>query len=135
METAVVAKRIWIYIINTIIYCGVGFASALPFLLVLKIHPFFYALIGLGFSTAVSFILSFLALLISRGYTFASAFFSVKYVSSDGSSISNKQILIRSSLESIVIFVLFDLIYFLKNKTERGVIDRLSDSFAIDNNL
>ena len=135
METAVLAKRIWIYIINMIIYLGVGFASALPFLLALKLHPAFYVLIGIGFATLISFIFTFMALMISRGYTFASAIFSVKFVSSDGRGINNKQILIRSSLESIVIFVLFDLIYFAKNQTERGVIDRLSDSFAIDNNL
>ena len=135
METAVLAKRIWIYIINAIIYLCVGFASALPFLLVLKIHPAFYALIGVGFSALISFIFTFLVLIISRGYTFASAILSVKFVSSDGGSLNNKQILIRSTLESIFIFVLFDFFYFLKNQTERGAIDRLSDSFAIDNNL
>ena len=135
METAILAKRIWIYIINTIIYYGVGFACALPFLLVLKLHPVFYVMIGVGFSTVISFIFSFIALMISRGYTFASAILSVKYVSSDGSGINNKQILIRASLESVAIFIFFDFIYFVKNQTERGVIDRLSDSFAIDNNL
>ena len=135
METAVLAKRIWIYVINTIIHNCVGFACALPFLLVLKIHPFFYVLLGIGFATIISFIFSFLTLMISHGYTFASAILSVKYVSSDGGAINNKQILIRASLESVAIFIFFDFIYFVKNQTERGVIDRLSDSFAIDNNI
>ena len=135
METASIGKRIWIYLINAVIYNGVGFASALPFLLVLKLHPFFYVLIGIGFATIISFVFACLILKASKGYTIASALFRVKFVSSDGSAINNKQILIRASSESIVIFALFDLIYFLKNQTERGAIDRLSDSFAIDNSL
>ena len=135
METAALSKRIWTYIINLLVYNGVGFASALPFLLVVKLHPFFYVLIGLGFAMIISLLFECFVLKISKGYTIASAIFKVKFVSSDGSVIDNKQILIRAAFESIVIFALFDLIYFLKNQTERGAIDRLSDSFAIDNNL
>lgn len=135
METAGLSKRIWIYIINMIIYHTIGFACALPFLLVIKLHPLFYALIGLGFAFLLSFLLTFLVLKISKGYSIASALFKVQHVNSDGGVLNNKQILILSIFESIVIFALFDLIYFLKNQTERGAIDRLSDSFAIDNNL
>ena len=135
METAALSKRIWIYIINAIVYNGIGFASALPFLLVIKLHVFFYVLIGLGFATVIAFVLGCLILKCTKGYTLASAFFRVKFVSSDGGAINSGQILIRATFESITIFALFDLIYFLKNQTERGAIDRLSDSFAIDNNL
>lgn len=135
METAVLRKRIWIYLINTIVYHGIGFAIALPFLLVIKLHIVFYILISLGFATVLSFVLACLILKISGGYTFASALLKVKHVSSDGGRINNHQILILAIFQSIAIFALFDLIYFLKNQTERGVIDRLSDSFAIDNNL
>ena len=135
METAALSKRIWIYIINTVVYHGIGFACGLPFLLVIKLHPFFYVLIGLAFAFLLSLLLAYLVLKISKGYTIASAFFKVQFVNSDGGNMDNKQILIRAMFESIAVFALFDLMYFLKNRTERGAIDRLSDSFAIDNNL
>ena len=135
METAIVSKRVWIYIINTILYNAIGFAAALPFLLALHIHPVFYVMIGIGFSTLISFDLSFVLMLLTHGYTLASALLKVKYVSSNGTNISKSQILIKSSSESIAILALLDLIYLLVNHTERGVIDRLSDSFAIDTTI
>ena len=132
METAILSKRIWLYIINTILYHGIGFCAALPFLLILKIHTFFYIMIGIGFSASVSFLLSMMFLVFTHGYTFGSALFKVKYVANDGNQINKKQMAIRSVSESVAILALLDLIYFIINRTERGVIDRLSDSFAID---
>ena len=132
METAILPKRVWIFIINMIIYHCVGFAASLPFLLILHLHVVFYILIGIGMSTLTSFIWNYLVLTTSRGFTLASALLGVKFVSSDGNKISQKQIVIRAISESIAILAFFDFIYFVKNRTERGVIDRLSDSFAID---
>ena len=80
----------------------------------------------------LSFVLDLIIMLASHGYTIGSAIMGVKYVGYDGKRISSKQAFIRSGSETILIFVLFDLIYFLRNRTERGVIDRLSDTFAID---
>ncbi len=132
METAVLSKRVWIYIINTILYFGIGFTSALPFLLTLHLHVALYIIIAIGFTTVVSFLLALFLLSVSHGYTFGSALLRVKYVSYDGQRIYFKQILVRAAAESIWIFAFFDLIYFINNHTERGVIDRLSNSFAID---
>ena len=133
METAILSKRVWIYLINTIIYNCVGFASALPFLLVLKMHPALYVIIGIGLATVFAFLLSLFFLSTTHGYTLGSALLRVKFVSVNGQNIRFPQILIRSSSESMTILVLFDLVYFIKNRTERGIIDRLSDSFAVDN--
>ena len=69
---------------------------------------------------------------VTKGYTLGSAIIGVKYVSSDGKNIKFSQIIIRSGSESILIFAFIDLIYLVRNRTERGAIDRLSDSFAID---
>lgn len=132
METAVLSKRIWLYLINTILYEGLGLLSALPFLLVLRLHVVWFILISVGFATIISFLLGLFFLSVTNGYTFGSALLRVKYVSYDGKKIRLRQILIRSAAESIAIFALFDLLYFIRNHTERGVIDRLSNSFAID---
>lgn len=132
METARLNKRILLYIINFLFYIGVGFAVASPFLNVLKVLVAIYILISFGMGIILSFIFDFILLIITKGFTIGSAIFGIKYVASDGNKISKRQAFIRSAYESIFIFVILDLIYFLKYRTERGVIDRLSDSFAID---
>ena len=135
METARLSKRIRAYIINLIIYLGIGFGTAVPFLTLLKFHIVFYILIALGIAIVVSLLFDILVMVSSHGYTFGSAIMGVRYVASDGKVLNGKQIVVRSACESIVIFVFLDLIYFIKNRTERGVIDRLSDSFAIDTRI
>lgn len=135
METARLNKRVLLYIINFLFYIGVGFAVASPFINVLHVHIAIYILISFGMGIILSFVLDFILLIITKGYTIGSAIFGIKYVSSDGKKITKKQAFIRSAYESIFIFVILDLIYFLKYRTERGVIDRLSDSFAIDTRL
>ena len=135
METAILRKRIWSYIINLILYVGFGFGVCAVFYILFSLHPLIYVLISLGEAIVSSFIFDCLLMRGTHGRTIGSAIMGVKYVASDGKRLSGKQILIRSSSESIVIFVFFDLIYFLKNRTERGVIDRLSDSFAIDTRI
>ena len=133
METAVLSKRVWMYIINLIFYVGVGFGAALPIYIVLHWHVLAYAGIALGGAIIFSFVFDCILLKGTKGYTIGSAICGVKFVSSDGQVISGKQIVIRSMAETILILAFLDLIYFLKNRTERGVIDRLSDTFAIDN--
>ena len=135
METARLSKRIRAYIINLIIYLGIGFGAAVPFLTLLNFHIVFYILIALGIAIVVSLLFDILVMVSSHGYTFGSAIMGVRYVASDGKVLNGKQIVVRSACESIVIFVFLDLIYFIKNRTERGVIDRLSDSFAIDTRI
>ena len=135
METARLNKRVLLYIINFLFYIGVGFAVASPFINVLHVHIAIYILISFGMGIILSFVLDFILLIITKGYTIGSAIFGIKYVSGDGKKITKKQAFIRSAYESIFIFVILDLIYFLKYRTERGVIDRLSDSFAIDTRL
>ncbi len=132
METAILSKRVWIFIMNMVLYHVLGFAAALPFLLIIHLHVALYILIGIGFSILISLVFNYLILTISRGYTLASALLGVKFVSSDGKKLNQKQIAVRSIMESIAILAFFDFIYFVKNRTERGVIDRVSDSFAID---
>ena len=135
METARLSKRVGAYIINLILYLGIGFGSAIPFLTLLKLHVIFYVLIALGIAIITSFIFDALIMAGSKGYNLGTAIMGVKYVASDGKRLSGKQIVIRSSSESILIFVILDLFYFNKNRTERGVIDRLSSSFAIDTRI
>ncbi len=132
METASLGKRILIFVANTILSLGCGFAAATPFLVVLHWHPALYVIYSLAFSGITCFILEFLVLLISKGYTIGSAIVGVKFVSPDAKKISAKQMTIRAICESVYMFAIFDLGYFIKNKTERGIIDRLCDSFAID---
>ncbi len=133
METAVLSKRVWMYIINLIFYVGVGFGAASPIYVVLHWHILSYVGIALGIAIIFSFAFDCILLKITKGYTIGSAILGVKFVSSDGQRIGGRQIIIRSMAESILIFAFLDWIYFLKNRTERGVIDRLSDTFAIDN--
>ena len=135
METARLSKRVWTYIINLVLYLGLGFGSAVPFLTLLNVPVVAYVFIALGIGAVLSFLVDILIVFLSHGYTIGSALVGIKYVASDGKKLSTKQIVVRSSSESIIIFVFFDLIYFLMNRTERGVIDRLSDSFAIDTRI
>lgn len=132
METAVLSKRFWLYIINLIFHLGVGFAAASPFLIYLDIHVAWYLLIATGISVIFSFFFDIFLLSVTKGYTLGSAIIGVKYVASDGKRISFPQIIIRSGSETIFIFVVIDFFYLVKNRTERGAIDRLSNSFAID---
>ena len=132
METAVLSKRVWLYIINLIFHLGVSFGGASPFLIVLHFHLLYYILISLGIAIIFSFIFDFLLMIITHGYTLGSALVGVKYVASNGQKITKGQAFLRSGSETLVIFALIDLLYLVINRTERGAIDRLSDSFAID---
>lgn len=135
METAILSKRVWAYIINLIIYLGVGFAASIPFLTLLNVHIVFYLLISFGVAIILSFFFDLFLLVVTKGYTMGSAILGIKYVTENGNKISRRQAMIRSASESIVVFVILDLCYFLRYRTERGVIDRLSDSFAIDTRI
>ena len=132
MEVAVLGKRIWSYILNLIIYMIIGFSSSLPFLLVLHLHWALYILISLGITITSAMVISFLLLVITKGFNIGSAIFGVKYVGVRNEGITGKQAFVRAMAEAIIIFPLFDLFYFWKNRTERGVIDRLTNTFAID---
>lgn len=135
METARLGKRIWTYLINLMFYIGLGFAVASPILVVAHLHVLIYLAVAAGASILLSFFVCLFLLVVTRGYNLGSAICGVKYVASNGEPISRKQALIRSIYESIVIYIILDWIYFLKYRTERGVIDRLSDSFAIDTRI
>ncbi len=132
MEVAVLGKRVWSYILNLIIYMIIGFSSSLPFLLVLHLHWALYILISLGITIVSAMVISFLLLVITKGFNIGSAVFGVKYVGVRNERISGRQAFVRAMAEAIFIFPLFDLFYFWKNRTERGVIDRLTNTFAID---
>ena len=132
METAVLSKRFWAYVINAILYLGLGFASGLPFFLLLHVPIVAYIFISLGLAIIISFLLNFILMMITKGYNIGNAIFGIQYVARGEERINGRQAFIRAGSESIFIFILFDLFYFIKNRTERGVIDRISDTFAID---
>ena len=132
METATLSKRFWAYVINAILYLGFGFAAGLPFFLLLHVHLVAYIFISLGLAIIISFFLNFFLMMVTKGYNIGNAIFGVQYVARGEERINVRQAFIRSGSESIFIFILFDLFYFMKNRTERGVIDRISDTFAID---
>ena len=135
METARLNKRFWSYIINFVFYLGIGFAAASPLLILTKVHIIFYFLTAIGGAVILSFFFDLFLLVVSKGYTIGSAIMGVKYVTNNGEKINRRQAMIRSASESTLVFIFLDLIYFLRYRTERGVIDRLSDSFAIDTRL
>ena len=132
METARLAKRIWAYIINLILYLGVGFGVSVPFVTLLHLPIIAYVFISIGIAISASFLFDILIIFTSHGFNIGFAILGVKYVASDGKKLSGKQIVVRSFSESLVVLVIFDLFFFIKNRTERGVIDRLTDSFAVD---
>ena len=132
METVSIIKIIIIYILSGLLYSLIGYGSALPFLLLLKINIWIYIAIGLAFSVATSILLIFFLLWLAKGYTIVSFFFGVKVVGVEEKNITPSQALIRAFNESVVIFAILDLFYLISHRTERGVIDRLSDTFMID---
>ena len=62
METAVLSKRIWLYIINLIFYLGVGFGAASPFIIIFQLHWALYLLIAAGIAIIFSFLFLFIFL-------------------------------------------------------------------------
>lgn len=132
METVSIAKRIIIYLLNALIYSAIGFSSALPFLLVMHWELWIYIFLGLSFSVVTSIILISLILWASKGYTLTSFLFGVKVVGVEEKNIQYKQAIIRAFNESVVIFAILDLIYLISHRSERGVIDRLSNTFMVD---
>lgn len=135
MEPARLFKRILGYLINFILYVGMGFAFMAIITQFFELHILLFLLYAALFAIASALVLNFLIILITRGYTVGNVIFGVKYVSDNGQRINFKQVLIRAFAESTLIFVLLDLFYIIKNRTERGVIDRLSSSFAIDTRI
>ena len=67
-----------------------------------------------------------------HGYTIISFFFGVKYIGVEERELHKQQVIIRVINEAILFLLLLDLIYLKSNHTERGVIDRISNSFTID---
>lgn len=132
MEIVKVWKRTIIYLLNCMMYTLIGYASALPFLLLLHVNIWIYIVIGLGFSVIISIAISFLILWGSKGYNVVCYMFMVKIVGEQEKNITPKQALIRAFCESVFIFAILDFIYLLSHRTERGVIDRLSNTFMID---
>lgn len=132
METVSLLKRIFIYIINALVFSAIGLAALLPFLLEFDLPLVWYIILGVTLALLLSLIINFLTLWFSKGYTFISFLFAVKLVGVEEKSVSQKQAIIRALCETLLIFAILDMIYLLKNRTERGVIDRLSDTFMID---
>ena len=132
METISFTKRLFLYLINIILYTGMGFSSSLPFLLVLHIPIGWYIVISLGVTVTLGVILRYLLIRIMRGSTITSFFFGVRYIGVEEKELKEKQIIIRVINEAIPFLLLLDLFYLKINHTERGVIDRISDSFTID---
>lgn len=132
METVSLLKRTIIYILNALLFTALGLGAALPFLLLLEVGVFWYIVIGVSIAYLLSLFINALTLVLSKGYSIISVLFGVKVVGVEEKSISRNQAFVRMLCETLFIFALLDLIYLVKNRTERGVIDRLSDTFMID---
>ena len=132
MKTITFNKRLFIYLIDVTIYSGLAFLSAYPFIFIYKLHIILDILIIIGFILIYSFLINFLLLKMFRGYTIVSAIFGVKVVGTGEKKITTNQAFIRSLNQALWILLLYDLIYILINRTQRGIIDRLTDTFMVD---
>lgn len=132
METVSLLKRLFIYAINALVFSAIGLTALLPFLLNFGLPLVWYIILGVTLALFLSLVINFLTLWLSKGYTFISFLFAVKVVGIEEKSVSQKQAIIRVLCETLLIFAIFDVIYLIKNRTERGVVDRLSDTFMID---
>lgn len=132
MKTIDLRKRLFIYIIDMFLYSGLAFLSICPFIFICKIDLWIDILMGIGFVILYSFVFTFLLLKLFRGYTIISAIFGAKVVGVEEKKITTSQALVRALNQSLWIILLFDIIYLLANKTQRGVIDRLTDTFVVD---
>ena len=132
METISTGKRLWLYIINVLAYTGLSFVACLPFLLLVKLAVGWYIAISIGVAIASAVVFRYLLIRIMHGYTIISFFFGVKYIGVEERELHKQQVIIRVINEAILFLLLLDLIYLKSNHTERGVIDRISNSFTID---
>ena len=132
METVSLFKRALIYFLNSLLFTALGLSVALPLLLLVKIHVVFYILIGVAIAYIASLFINVFLLTKTKGYSIPSFFFSVKVVGVEEKDITVKQAYIRMLCETLLIFAIIDCVYLIINRTERGVIDRLSDTFMID---
>lgn len=132
MKTINLRKRLFIYIIDMLIYSGLAYISIYPFIFILKIDLWIDIIMGIGFIILYSFDFTFLLLKLTGGYTMISLIFGAKVVGVEEKRITTSQAFIRSLNQSLWIILLFDVIYLITNKTQRGVIDRLTDTFVVD---
>lgn len=132
MKTISLKKRLLIYFIDMIIYGGLTFLSIYPFIFLLKWHVLLIILLILVFLCLYTFLFTFMQLTLFKGYTLVTAILGIKVVGVEEKNITVTQSLIRALNYGLWILLIYDLIYLIKNRTERGIIDRLSDTFLVE---
>ncbi len=87
-----------------------------------------YSYIG---SVILMFFYTLIVEYLADGYTLFSRAFSYKIVKEDNKKLRLYEVFIRACLECLFIFPLLDLFYFIAKRTNRGSIDRISNTYAI----
>ena len=130
MRIARYEKRLIAYFIDF----GIALAGALAifFLIPLPLTIVEKILLSQIAAALIYFLVTFIMLLISNGYTIGSAITRIRVVRLDDERIDVKDALIRASSLAIFPWALINAINMLLIHTERTLFDRLSDTLVID---
>lgn len=100
--------------------------------------PIFYWLIGnwvflvcVGMIPLIYFIYTYIYMSISSGYTLFSYLLHVKYVTEGENKVRKRQILLICFHRAIVVFEVIDLLYLIFFKVERGLVEKISNTFCL----
>jgi len=130
MRIARYEKRLLAYFIDFAIALAV--ALAIFFLIPMSLTVVEKVLLSQIGASLIYFILTFLGLWISNGFTLGAAIAGIRIVRLDDEKISIKEALIRSSSLAIFPWAIINAINMLLVHTERTLFDRLSDTLVID---
>ncbi|MCD8195075.1 MAG: RDD family protein [Coprobacillus sp.] len=131
MNAVKLYKRTLAYILDYLIWVIVSFLV----LLFLYTREYVGVSMYIVYSIVGAIVLMFFYTLIceyaSHGYTFFSFAFSFRIVREDQNRLKASDTTLRALLECLGIFPILDFIYLLVKRTNRGAIDRVTNTFAV----
>ncbi|HOJ45614.1 MAG TPA: RDD family protein [Bacilli bacterium] len=130
MRIARYEKRLLAYFIDFAI--ALAGALAIFFLIPMSLTIVEKVLLSQIGASFIYFILTFLLLWVSNGYTLGSALSGIRVVRLDDEKIGVKEALVRASSLAIFPWAIINAVNMLLVHTERTLFDRLSDTLVID---
>ena len=132
MDYAQRKNRLLSYLFDLLITLGVSMGIFSFTIFSFHIDIIYYLLISV-FACYFLYILSVSILLkISKGMTLGGLIFNVRITQTKNRRLSAKQLLIRTSLQGLLPFVLLDIFYLYKHDTNLSVIDKITSTLVVN---
>ena len=132
MDYAQRKNRLLSYLFDLLITLGASMGIFSFTIFSFHIGIIYYLLISV-FACYFLYILSVSILLkISKGMTLGGLIFNVRITQTKNRRLSAKQLLIRTSLQGLLPFVLLDIFYLYKHDTNLSVIDKITSTLVVN---